>query len=1139
MKLRRLVSILLALCMIIGLIPMTAFADDATDEGTATIRTSKYVAGTMLTRTESTPFGVTMTFPYIQFDADLYENVYFFAVMKGDDPTEDPTNKTMVTAVPAGIENTFRVSENNSDDDTGFWTAELNYPEGYIYWDTDPGIMNYFRPDFDYYAYTWTDTSLTKHAESAPSYDAETGTYINGNITYYTDDQGNCYLYDSDLDTYVEADPSETIVTYFTFASNGDFAQVTGLNSDDTEIIIPDYVPGNYPDESLRGRTVTAVDIEAMRYKNIVSVTMGDYIDTIRLGAFADCTSLEEVIVGSGLQTIGEAAFNSCSSLTKFQTTSMNQVNIESNGRDLDPFRFTNEALKLYCPHRAPIRKTFEDGWQCHNTGHVFISGHNLIVPQHEYQRYIWDLSDTANPQCLFRFKCDVYNDAMCFYEETIPADSVTWESTDCTQPGTITYTATLSYDLDEDGTPETYTAQTEQTTQAGTHSFGTPVWDWAEDHSTCRAAFKCEICGTDSILDAEVTTSETPATHEESGVKTYTATVTGEDGVEYTDTYSETIPIIEHDYRKCEAAVPTYDAETGTYTNGNIEHYTCSGCDKYFTYDNETGTYTETTAANVSVPYFRIDDNGIYVRIMGYNGTDSEIIVPDTVPDNYPNEAIRGKTINSINQSAFKDNTTITKVVMGDKIKHIGWEAFRRALNLEEIFIGSGISQFDSDVFFECPSLRKFTCTKTTGSVKLSAYTIDKELLSNVTFYGMHSGSFRDCTGFTFFTQSSPPPMHYIGLDAHKGVTWNWSEDLGSATATFDPCTDCDYSGELEATVSYEVTTPPTASTDGVGTYTAVAVDENGNEYTDTKTVSIPAAGEPKFETLSLVLSGKIGVNFFMNLPQLEGVDYSDSYMEFTVDGKGGATTTDAFDENFMNDTNKFYGFTCYISSIQMADTITAVFHYGDGQTVQTTYSVRDYLENFEGYAANYDDTTVALIRALGDYGHYVQLFLSDERGWTIGVDHAEMDCYYTGDFDLEALKYATAQYAARKDGTDNAIKKISVSLVLDSGTDIRVHFKPASDCNLSASVDNVSYEDIELSGGRFLVEITDIAAHDLGTPHIIEAVTDSGRTRLQLSALSYVNAILSGSSDGNALNAAAAIYNYYMAAQAYKNTH
>ena len=221
------------------------------------------------------------------------------------------------------------------------------------------------------------------------------------------------------------------------------------------------------------------------------------------------------------------------------------------------------------------------------------------------------------------------------------------------------------------------------------------------------------------------------------------------------------------------------------------------------------------------------------------------------------------------------------------------------------------------------------------------------------------------------------------------------------------------------------------------------------------------------------------------------------------------------------------------------MADTITAVFYYGDGQTVQTTYSVRDYLENFEGYAESYDDTTVALIRALGDYGHYVQLFLSGERGWTIGVDHAEMDKYYTGDFDLDAIKSATEQYAARKDGTDNAIKKISVSLVLDSGTDIRVHFKPAYDCSLSASVDGSDYEDIELSGGRFLVEITDIAAHDLGTWHNIEAVTDSGRTRLELSALSYVNAVLSGSTDDNSLNAAAAIYNYYAAAQAYKESH
>ncbi|MBQ6737103.1 MAG: hypothetical protein IJP41_01440, partial [Synergistaceae bacterium] len=45
----------------------------------------------------------------------------------------------------------------------------------------------------------------------------------------------------------------------------------------------------------------------------------------------------------------------------------------------------------------------------------------------------------------------------------------------------------------------------------------------------------------------------------------------------------------------------------------------------------------------------------------------------------------------------------------------------------------------------------------------------------------------------------------------------------------------------------------------------------------------------KPTFAKHSLTLDGEIGVNFYMNLPQLEDVDYTDQdkcYMEFDVSG-------------------------------------------------------------------------------------------------------------------------------------------------------------------------------------------------------------------------------------------------------------
>ena len=118
-------------------------------------------------------------------------------------------------------------------------------------------------------------------------------------------------------------------------------------------------------------------------------------------------------------------------------------------------------------------------------------------------------------------------------------------------------------------------------------------------------------------------------------------------------------------------------------------------------------------------------------------------------------------------------------------------------------------------------------------------------------------------------------------------------------------------------------------------------------SRISDSATVCAAVTPEvrPVFKKQSLVLTGQIGVNFFMDLPEIDGVDYSESYMTFEISGKGTTTEKDVYDSAFKNITGEYYGFTCYVNSIQMADTITATFHYGDGQTVENKYSVAQYM--------------------------------------------------------------------------------------------------------------------------------------------------------------------------------------------------
>ena len=299
--------------------------------------------------------------------------------------------------------------------------------------------------------------------------------------------------------------------------------------------------------------------------------------------------------------------------------------------------------------------------------------------------------------------------------------------------------------------------------------------------------------------------------------------------------------------------------------------------------------------------------------------------------------------------------------------------------------------------------------------------------------------------------------------------------------------------------------------------------------DVTVTATFAIPAT-EPSFKSQSLTLDGMIGVNFRMELPAISGVDYSTSYMTFAVP-HGDCTEEASYNEDNL--------FTCYVSAIQMAEPITATFHYtqnGEAKAIEKTYSVEDYFTAFGAVANQYDDTTVALVHAVADYGYYSQRFLSEQRGWALGTDFAEMSTVYESEYDINAIKTAVAGDAiVRTLGAD--VVKITYSLVVDSASEIRVFFSVTSGYTGAFAV-NDPYTATKV-GARYQVSILNIPAHELSTKHIIEVTTDNGDARVEVSALSYVQSVLANYTDATAQNAAASIYAYSQAADAYKAAH
>ena len=287
-------------------------------------------------------------------------------------------------------------------------------------------------------------------------------------------------------------------------------------------------------------------------------------------------------------------------------------------------------------------------------------------------------------------------------------------------------------------------------------------------------------------------------------------------------------------------------------------------------------------------------------------------------------------------------------------------------------------------------------------------------------------------------------------------------------------------------------------------------------------------------FDTHSLTLGDEIGVNFMMIIApeaRTEG-----AYMEFSVSGTDGMTTQILLTDAVVLDDGR-YKFTCLVSSIQMADTITATYHYGDGKAVTEAYSVKMYIEAVVASDAM-DAKTKDLAKALADYGYYAQLCLSATNGWTIGTDHEQMIHYSDAmDTTVDLSAYAYAQT-----GEVSGMIKVNKSLRLDSKTAIRLLFTVDGTYGKEPviTVKNAAGETVEAqltrqSDGRFCLMIPGIYAHKLSETYTI--VVDGSMT-IQMSALSYAHGVLeSETMSEDAKQAVAALNAYYNAAIAYKN--
>ena len=333
-----------------------------------------------------------------------------------------------------------------------------------------------------------------------------------------------------------------------------------------------------------------------------------------------------------------------------------------------------------------------------------------------------------------------------------------------------------------------------------------------------------------------------------------------------------------------------------------------------------------------------------------------------------------------------------------------------------------------------------------------------------------------------------------------------------------------------------------PTAT--DVGTYTVYYMVEGSDNWNAVEAQSLEVAiseipSIPQFKSHTLLLSGQIGVNFYMDLSMLTNEEKAAAVMEFTVNGK---KTTDTFDAGCTNpSTHTYYGFTCYINAAQMADEITATLKYGENQTVSQTYSIAEYVSYVNAHPDGYSNNAIALVNAIADYGHYVQPFLETSNNWTLGTDHAVMSAHsvYT-DSDVQAARTAVSGKAIIRDTGDSMVDKVTYSLSLESETTLNIYLemKEGYTGAVTASIGGNAVDAVLQTDGRYRIQIKNISADDLSDTYEIE-ISAGGNFTVSVSALSYVNTVLNSDSDTfnntTAHYAVTSIYRYYVATMNY----
>ncbi len=287
------------------------------------------------------------------------------------------------------------------------------------------------------------------------------------------------------------------------------------------------------------------------------------------------------------------------------------------------------------------------------------------------------------------------------------------------------------------------------------------------------------------------------------------------------------------------------------------------------------------------------------------------------------------------------------------------------------------------------------------------------------------------------------------------------------------------------------------------------------------TETPIIPTGDNVKINGLSLVLSGEIGLTFYVYVDK----QYRNGTMKFTFMGK--EQTPFNITSCPPDSSTRRYMATFYLTAVELSEPVTLTVCDSDGQKLdEKVCSAEDYVELLrEDEDATEKEKKVA--ETLINYGHYAQLALSEANGWVIGEDYKETTEFYAPTVDTSVFDAYEAEWQNRS----AEFNKYSMSLELDYKTGIHLYLPLTEKPTVTVNGKAAEVTKSERLENNYEIYIDGINALNLENKYEI-TVNDVTFT---LSAFSYCNLAVTHESSQNNIDAMRALYEFYQATVAY----